>query len=78
MFNRFLDKAFKPVVFFASALLLGTYIMNAINHMIYLALGANQSKFFVYVLESTFKLWIASGFLFACLYGLWGIVFRKK
>ena len=64
MFEQFIDKAFKPIVLFSSLIFLGQVLIGAVNHTIYLIIGANQAQVISYILKSAFHLWIISFSLF--------------
>ena len=75
MFEQFIDKAFKPIVVLASLVLLAQTLIFALNHLVYLFVGASKVNFIAYVLLSAAQLWIVSIFLF--FFGWW-FFFRKK
>lgn len=76
MFDQFIDKAFKPIVVLASLVFLAQTLIFALNHLVYLFVGASKVNFIAYVLLSAAQLWIVSIFLF--FFGWWFFSRRKK
>jgi hypothetical protein len=76
MFDQFIDKAFKPIVVFASLVFLAQTLIFALNQLVYLFVGASKVNFIAYVLLSAAQLWIVSIFLFALAW--WFFSRRKK